>query len=213
MSSNSLVSILAGPEEEWIRDDVLSRRMPQLLDEVLKHFPDEDLSLYKEKAKSSLIPNPFILEKSDKEPLIFLAGLIHREYAIMLLVGILGIRVTDEGRAVIGEGDEERDVTAGVLNLIPQLTSACALSIRDLSVVKSYAEEIGELLNVVALLMYLSVVLRSPPTLEKILSTMAYTMERVRDANIRNLIGERMSKELRELGLKRIAEEFLKIGK
>ncbi len=205
--------MLESQEKEWIEDEVISRRMPQILAEVRSKFPDEDFSEFEEKAKNNLIPNPFLLEKKNKDSLIVLSGLIHKEYALILLIGIMGVKVTEDGKAVIMEENREIDVTSDVLNIIPQLTSACALSIKNLSVLEDYIEEIGEMLNILALAIYLSVALKSPSVLEKVLLMVAYTISNARNEKVREMIREKTVKELRELGFEDLAETFTKMAK
>jgi len=146
-------------EKEWIKDEFMSKRMQVILDEVKKMFPGEELSEYEERAKNNYIPNPFVLEKKDRKPLIFMAGLIHREYAVTLLLGVITVKITEDGRAIVQQEGREIDVTEDVLSLIPQLISACALSIKDLSIIEEYEKEINELLNIISLSLYMSIAL------------------------------------------------------
>jgi len=198
--------------EEWIEDEYLSKKMPMIIDEVRKRFPKEELSEFEEKAKNNYIPNPFILEKKDKDALVFMAGLIHREYAVTLLLGVISVKITEDGRAIIVEGNREIDVTNDVLSLIPQLTSACALSIKDLSILEDYEEEINEIMNIIALSLYMCVALRSASVLEKLLLMIAYAINNSRSDKIRKMVQERTIKELKELGLEELANAFSKIA-
>ncbi|MEX0568757.1 MAG: hypothetical protein Q6363_006310, partial [Candidatus Njordarchaeota archaeon] len=117
---------MSATSKEWIEDEILSQRMPEIFNEVKKYFPDFDITPYEENARDMLIPNPFVLEKSNDNAKIFMAGLIHREYTVLLLVGIMGVRITDDGRAVLDKEGKEIEVTDGLLSVIPQLVSACA---------------------------------------------------------------------------------------
>ena len=110
------------------------------------------------------------------------------------------------------EENREIDVTSDVLNIIPQLTSACALSIKNLSVLEDYIEDIGEILNIMALAIYLSVALKSPSVLEKVLLMVAYAITNTKNDKVREMVKERTIKELRELGFEDLAETFTKIA-
>ena len=199
-------------EKEWIKDEFMSKRMQVILDEVKKMFPGEELSEYEERAKNNYIPNPFVLEKKDRKPLIFMAGLIHREYAVTLLLGVITVKITEDGRAIVQQEGREIDVTEDVLNLIPQLISACALSIKDLSIIEEYEKEINELLNIISLSLYMSIALKSPVVLEKLLLMVQYAINNARSEKIRKMVKDRTVKELKELGLEELAGAFSRIA-
>lgn len=199
-------------EKKWVEDEIISKRMPEIFKEVKKYFPDFDTSKYEEKSTQMLIPNPFVLEKSNNNAEIFMAGLIHREYVVLLLVGVMNVRVTSDGRAVLDMEEGEVDITENLLNTIPNLVSACVLAIKDLSVVESYLNEINELMNIVALVLYLSVALKSSKSVEKVLTATLFLISKVQNEKIRESILNRVVKELRELGLEKLADEFKKIA-
>ena len=199
-------------EKEWIKDEFMSKRMQVILDEVKKMFPGEELSEYEERAKNNYIPNPFVLEKKDRKPLIFMAGLIHREYAVTLLLGVITVKITEDGRAIVQQEGREIDVTEDVLSLIPQLISACALSIKDLSIIEEYEKEINELLNIISLSLYMSIALKSPVVLEKLLLMVQYAINNARSEKIRKMVKDRTVKELKELGLEELAGAFSRIA-
>ena len=199
-------------EKEWIKDEFMSKRMPIILEEVRKKFPDEELSEYEERAKNNYIPNPFVLEKKDRKSLIFMAGLIHREYAVTLLLGVITVKITEDGRAIVQQEGREIDVTEDVLGLIPQLISACALSIKDLSIIEEYEKEINELLNIISLSLYMSIALKSPVVLEKLLLMVQYAINNARSEKIRKMVKDRTVKELKELGLEELAGAFSRIA-
>lgn len=202
---------MSATEKEWIKDEIISKRMPGIFKEVKKYFPDFDTSKYEEKSTQMFIPNPFVLEKSNNNAEIFMAGLIHREYVILLLVGVINVRVTSDGRAVLDMEEGEVDITENLLNTIPNLVSACALAIRNLSVVESYLNEINELMNVIALVLYLSVALKSSESVEKVLAATLFLINNVRNEEIKKLVLNRVVKELRELGLEKLADKFKRI--
>ena len=153
-----------------------------------------------------------MLEKRKEEPLILLSGLIHREYAVILLLSVMSVKVTEDGRAVVMDEEGEVDVTREVLNMLPQLTSACALSIKNLSIHEDYIDDIKEILNIIALSMYLSVALRDSGVLEKVLMMVAYAISNARSDRVRGIIKERTIKELKELGFDELVEAFQKIA-
>jgi len=73
-------------EERWIKSVMISNKgMPEIIKVLKEKYPQFDTTGIAEKAKEGYIPNPFFLEKSDKEEEKALAGLLHREQALFLL--------------------------------------------------------------------------------------------------------------------------------
>lgn len=73
-------------EERWIKSVVISNKgIPEIIKVLKEKYPQFDTTGIAEKAREGYIPNPFFLEKSDKEEEKALAGLLHREQALFLL--------------------------------------------------------------------------------------------------------------------------------
>ena len=198
-------------EEEWIEEPLIAKRLPSIIDELSQKYPGEDFSKYTERLKEGFIPNPLLLEKTGKEALIVLAGLIHREFALIMLTGLLDVKITDDGRAFVREENRLVDVTDDILRLLPRIATACSFAIKNLSVSEKYLNEAKELINLMLMLLYMSVALGKVPVIETVITMSLYAADKTPNDDIRELLCTRFSKELEEMGLRKTANIFRNI--
>lgn len=198
--------------EEWYEDQWLASRMPHILKELKNKYPDMDISLFLSRAEEGFVPNPISLEKTGKKENIILAGLIHREYALVILAGIIGIDFSESGRAIITRDDREIDVTDELMEVLPNLASACGLSIKNLAIDEVWEKDIDELINVISLVLHMGVFLGNTDVLENILSIMIFILTDIANRKIKQKLGERIYSDLSELGLEKLGQLFIEIA-
>jgi len=186
--------------------------MPHILKELKNRYPDMDISLFLSRAEEGFVPNPISLEKTGKKENIILAGLIHREYALVILAGIIGIDFSESGRAIITRDDREIDVTDELMEVLPNLASACGLSIKNLAIDEVWEKDIDELINVISLVLYMGVFLGNTDVLENILSIMIFVLTDIANRKIKRKLGERIYSDLSELGLEKLGQLFIEIA-
>lgn len=196
-------------EELWYEDRWIASRMPQILKELKAKYPDFDTDIFLRRAEDGFIPNPIKLEETGKKENIVLAGLIHREYTLTLLAGVVGVNFDDSGRALIMHENRQIDVTDELIEILPNLASACGLSIKNLSVDEKWEKDIDELMNIVSLILYISVFLRSTEVIESVLSIFVFVLTGISNKTLQRRLGERIYRDLNELGLEKIGRLFV----
>lgn len=201
------MSILSNAEEEWLEDELIAKQMDNILGRLQEVYPSFDISEYKEKAKENKIPNPFKLEKSSKEELKSLAGLIHREYAMILVLGVVNAKITEDGRAVIDLGDSKEDITDSLQELIPHVATACSFAIQNLSINVAWEKEIDELLQILSLALYYAIALKATKLLEDILLIIVYASKNTQEPAKTKLI-DKVREDLKSVGLEELETVF-----
>lgn len=199
-------------DEAWFEDPWLASRMQVILKELKNKYPDADINTYLDQAAKGLVPNPLELENSGKRENIILAGLIHKEYALSIAAGIINVDF-QAGRAVIEYEGDRVDITKELMELLPDLTIACCLSIKDLSIDDaSWADDINELIRIVSFVIYVGALLRSVDLMENLLVVLISTISSIKDEGVRKRFGEQIYRDLTEMGLSKLGQIFMDIS-